>query len=85
MRGNSTFGEVHAGLIEKLDVSVEAFLGGASITIADLNALKAGSVLKLDASLSDHVEVRVNGVLIALGELVAVGDKFGVRIATLSP
>ncbi|MET0183801.1 MAG: FliM/FliN family flagellar motor switch protein [Caulobacterales bacterium] len=72
-------------LIDNVDVTVETYIGETPLSIADLNALRPGSVVPLEASLSDLVELRVNGVTIAHGELVAVGDKFGVRITAIAP
>lgn len=71
-------------LIETVDVKVETFLGATSMTIAELTELRTGGVIALDAALNEVVELRLNGVCIAHGELVAVGDKFGVRITALS-
>jgi flagellar motor switch protein FliN len=72
-------------LIDAVGVTVETYLGSASITVAELNALQTDGVVTLDAALNAQVELRVNGVPIAHGELVAVGDKFGVRITSLAP
>jgi len=72
-------------VIENVDVTIETYLGATSLTIAALNQLRAGSVIALDAALNEVVELRLNGVCIAHGELVAVGDKFGVRITAISP
>ncbi|MFZ2031076.1 MAG: FliM/FliN family flagellar motor switch protein [Vitreimonas sp.] len=71
-------------LIENVDVKLETYLGATSMTIAALNELRAGSVIALDAGLTEVVELRLNGVAIAHGELVAVGDKFGVRITAIA-
>jgi len=72
-------------LIDAVGVTVETYLGSASMTVAELNALQADGVVTLDAALNALVELRVNGVAIGHGELVAVGDKFGVRITSLAP
>jgi flagellar motor switch protein FliN/FliY len=71
-------------LLDAVDVRVETYLGETSMTIAQLNELKAGGVITLGATLDEPVELRVNGVRVARGELVAVGDKFGVRIISLA-
>lgn len=71
-------------VIEAVDVSIEAFVGEANLTIAELNACKIGSVITLDSGLQDAIELRLNGVIIAHGELVAVGDRFGVKITNLA-
>ncbi|MBC7768234.1 MAG: FliM/FliN family flagellar motor switch protein [Phycisphaerales bacterium] len=76
---------LRANLADNVDVAIETFLGGANMNIGELNALLAGGVVTLDCALNALVELRVNGVPIAHGELVAVGDKFGVRITTLAP
>jgi flagellar motor switch protein FliN len=73
-----------ARLIETVDVRVEAYLGGASASLATLTALKPGSVIELDESLAQPVELRVNGRTIARGELVSIGDRLGVRITEIS-
>ena len=79
--GSPRFGS----LLDAVDVRVETFLGETQMTVAQLNALKAGGVITLDAPLSELVELRVNGVTIAHGELVTVGDQFGVRITSVAP
>jgi len=72
-------------VIDNVDVTIETYLGATSMTVAELNALKPGGVIALGAGLNDLVELRVNGVTIAHGELVAVGDRFGVRITAVAP
>lgn len=69
-----------ASLIDSVEVVVEAFLGGARLTVAQVKALKPDSLIDLDAALGAAVELRLNGTTIGRGELVAVGDRFGVRI-----
>lgn len=70
-------------LIEHVGVRLEAYLGGAAMTVGELAACRAGSVIPLDAPLNQAVELRLNGVAIAKGELVAVGDKFAVRLVEI--
>jgi flagellar motor switch protein FliN len=74
---------VNPALIDSLGVQVDAFIGKSSIKISQLNSWKVGSVVTLEAALSDLVELRVNGLCIATGELVAVGEQFGVRITSV--
>ena len=83
--GDNAAGRIGKALLGNVDVKVETFLGDTSMTIAALNALQVGSEVALDASLNELVELRVNGVTIAHGELVAVGDRFGVRVTAISP
>jgi flagellar motor switch protein FliN/FliY len=50
------------------------------MTVGELAALKADALIELDAPLNQPVELRLNGLPVARGELVAVGEKFGVRL-----
>lgn len=73
-----------SAVIDAVSVVVETFLGSAEMTVGELNALQTGGVIALSSTLNALVELRVNGIAIASGELVAVGDKFGVRIVSLA-
>jgi len=72
-------------VIDTLPVTVEAVLGFARTTVAEINALQIGQSFALDTGLGDEVELRLNGIVIATGELVAIGDRFGIRIQNLAP
>jgi len=74
----------NAKLIDSVEVSLDGFLGSARMTVAELTALKEGAVIPLGAALNSPVELRLNGVAVARGELVAVGDKFAVRLTEIS-
>lgn len=71
---------VGRSVLDELPVAVEAVLGVAQVKVGDLSALGAGDVFTLDARLGDPIELRLNGVAIAHGELVSVGEHFAVRI-----
>lgn len=75
--------KVNTKLIDAVEVTLEGFLGSARMTVAELTALKVGSVVTLDAALNAPVELRLNGVVVARGELVAVGDRFAVRLTDI--
>ncbi|MBO9714806.1 FliM/FliN family flagellar motor C-terminal domain-containing protein [Sphingomonas sp.] len=74
---------VSSKLIGNVGVELRAFLGGAEMTVAELEALGAGTVVRLDTPLNATVVLELNGVGVARGELVAVGDKFGVRLTEI--
>lgn len=64
-----------------LDVTVE--LGRREMLIQDVLNLGHGSILELDRDASAPVDVLVNGKILARGEVVVVGDNFGVRLTSL--
>lgn len=59
--------------------------GRASASVGDILGLKAGAVLTLDAPLNAPFDVMLGDQVIARGELVAVGDRFGVRVTEVAP
>lgn len=71
-------------LVEEVKVQLTVTLGTAEISMGRLFALTAGDVLSLDREADAPIDVRLNGKLVARGTLVAVGDKFGVRITELA-
>jgi flagellar motor switch protein FliN len=82
-------GEKAASLGERLDlvghvkVKLTIGLGGAEITIGKLFALSPNDVVTLDRDVDAPVDIRLNDKVIARGALVAVGDKFGVRVTEI--
>lgn len=74
---------IDRSLFAHVPVVVEAILGRSEITIGELEQLKPGAQIELDATLDRAVELRVNGRTIAHGEIVSVGDRFGVRITEI--
>ena len=61
-----------------LQVSVE--IGRSRILLKDLLKMGEGYVIELDKLASEPLDLYVNSRLIARGEAVMVGDKFGIRL-----
>ena len=76
---------INSDLFRGVRVSLEACLGQSAMTVEEMMALKAGSVVTLETGLADHVELYLNDALVARGEIVAVGEKYGVRIVEIAP
>ena len=70
-------------LIDHVEVEVEVMLGETRLTVADLNRLAVGDVLPIERSLADSADIRVNGRVIARGEIVTVADRFAVRVTEI--
>jgi flagellar motor switch protein FliN/FliY len=64
-----------------LEVSVE--LGRTNVTLADVLEYDVGSVIELDRAAGAPVDVRVNGMLLAQGEVVLIDDEYAVRITAI--
>lgn len=70
-------------LVDHVEVVCEAILGSGSITIGRLGKLVPGETLILDSSPADPAEIRVNGKVIARGEVVTVDDRFAIRLTEI--
>jgi len=64
-----------------LEVAVE--LGRSKMFIKDLLQLNQGSVIELDKTAGEPMEILVNDKLIARGEVVVVNEKFGIRLTDI--
>jgi flagellar motor switch protein FliN/FliY len=64
-----------------LELTVE--LGRTRMAIGEIMELGQGSIIELDKLAGEPVDVRVNGVLLAAGEVIVLDDVFGVRITRL--
>jgi flagellar motor switch protein FliN/FliY len=71
---------VNEDLLLNVSLSLSAELGRRSLRLGELMRLGPGAVLDLDRRVDAPVDLLVNGRLIARGEIVAVDERFGVRI-----
>ena len=70
-------------LIQSIPVTVTAELGSAKLKLKDLLRLTQGSVLELDAIAGSSLNLKVNGAVIAKGEVVTVGDQLGLSVTEI--
>ncbi|HTN14549.1 MAG TPA: FliM/FliN family flagellar motor switch protein [Sphingomonadaceae bacterium] len=75
--------ELPSRLIDHVEVDVEVILGEARLCVAELAALSKGDLVKVDRTLGEAAEIRVNGRVIARGEIVSVDEKFAVRVTEI--
>jgi flagellar motor switch protein FliN/FliY len=67
-------------VVYEIPVELSVVAGTTRITIRQLLGLHQGSVVELDSLVGDALDIRVNGTLIAHGEIVIIDDKFGIRL-----
>ncbi len=65
--------------IENVDTKLTVEVGSTFITIRDLLKLNVGSVVELDTVAGEHLRILVNGVPLARGEIVIMGETLGIR------
>ena len=80
---DSTEGTENLKVLENIDVMLTVEVGRTEITIRDLLRLNEGSVVELDRLAGDPLDIMVNNTKIAKGEVVMVGERFGVRFGEI--
>lgn len=70
--------------LRDVDVRLSVELGHTDMKLKDILTLGEESVVVLDRLTDELLDVRVNGKVIARGEVVAQGNRFGLRIVELA-
>lgn len=78
--------DVNLEVILDIPVTISMEVGSTKINIRNLLQLNQGSVIELDRMAGEPLDIKVNGTLIAHGEVVVVNEKFGIRLTdVISP
>ena len=67
-------------LLMNVSLGVSAELGRCTTRVSDVLKLGRGSIVELDRLATGPIDVLVNDRLVARGDVIAVDDRFGVRI-----
>ena len=78
-------GQANLDLVHDVPLQVRAILGKTVMQLRDVVSLQQGSVFELDKLAVDPIDIFVNNILIARGEVVVVDDKYAVKISELNP
>src|SRR5690606_12718303 len=79
----TSLSNVSLELIRHIPVEVSATLGEAEMNMRDVMRLATGAIVHLNTEENDLVRIFANGVEIARGEVVVVGEQYGVRIVDI--
>ena len=72
--------EMNLNLILDVSVTLALEVGRTRMPVRQLLQLAPGAVVELDRLAGEPLDVLVNGVRIARGEVVVVNEKFGIRL-----
>jgi len=67
-------------LLMEVELPVSVSFGRAELPLRDVLKLNSGSIVELNRTITDPVEIIVNNCVIARGEVVVVDGNYGVRI-----
>lgn len=76
-------GSANLKRLENIEVKLTVEVGGTKISIGDLLKLNDGSVVELDRLAGEHLDILVNGTLLARGEVVLIGERLGIRFSEI--
>jgi flagellar motor switch protein FliN len=72
------------GLLGDVPVELSVELGRVTLSLRDVaSRLGPGSVITLNKLTGEKLDIRVNDRLVAVGEAVAVGDRYGIRVVQI--
>ena len=71
-------------VLENIEVKLTVEVGSTEMKIKDLLKLNEGSVVELERLAGDPLDILANGVKIARGEVVMVGERFGIRFTEVT-
>lgn len=80
LSSEALFGGRNYRLLADIPLRLSVEVGSTSLKLAELMDLAEGSVVELDRQANELLDILVNGTLVARGEVVTVGGKFGIRV-----
>ena len=83
LQDSGSSASVPMGRFYDVDVTVWAELGRLNLPLGDLLKLGEGAVVELGRPVSEPVDLVAQGVRVARGEVVVVGDCFALRITEI--
>lgn len=69
--------------VANVEVKLSAELGRAKLNLRDAIEYDTGSIIMLDKTNNEPVNIFVNDILIAKGKIVAIEDTYGVKIVEI--
>lgn len=70
-------------LLLDINIPISVEVGRAQMSLDEILDLVPGSVVTLDKKAEEPVDLRVNGKLVARGEVVLVDDVYGIRLTQI--
>ena len=68
------------GKIARVPLEIEAFLDNRIMTVAEVLKLEPGSLIRMNRSAGENVQVHIGGVHVADGDIVAMDNVMCVRL-----
>ena len=76
---------INPEVLQNISVAIKVEVGRTKMKIRDLLRLTQGSVVELDRLAGEPLDLLINDTVIAQGEIVLVGERYGVRLTRVAP
>lgn len=80
----TTAAGIDLGILNDVQVTLTARLCATSQPLGAVLSMKPGTIVDLGRETNGPIELLANGVVVAYGEVVAVGSSLGVRVTALA-
>ena len=72
---------INQNVVKSIPITLNVEVGKAKLKLKELMAVAQGTVLELDRSVGELMDIKVNDLVIAKGEVVTVeNNKLGIRV-----
>ena len=72
---------INQNIVKSIPITLNVEVGKSKLKLKDLLAVAQGTVLELDRSVGELMDIKVNDLVIAKGEVVTVdNNKLGIRV-----
>ena len=77
--------KIDSDVLQNIAVTLSLEVGRTSLKIRDIMSLSQGSVVELRKLAGEPLDLLVNNTRVAQGEVVLVGDRYGVKLTNVVP
>ena len=78
---SETYQGIDQNVVKSIPITLNVEVGNTQLKLKDLMAVAQGTVLELNRSVGDLMDIKVNDSVIAKGEVVTMaGSKLGIRV-----
>jgi flagellar motor switch protein FliN/FliY len=71
-------------ILKNVEVDLEVELGETFLSLGEILDLKEGSVIGINKMAGDTIDIFLNKIWLASGEVVVINDVFGIRISSFN-
>jgi len=76
---------INKEILQNVTVTLAIEVGRTQIKIKDLLRMTQGSVVELDRLAGEPLDLLINDTVIAQGEIILVGERYGIRLTRVAP